>query len=92
MSFFDIQHIYKSFVSGEVEEQILKGINLSLQQGEMTALVGASGSGKSTLLTIAAGLQPASSGHILFKNHDLATLSQEQLRQIRAALCFNLRI
>ncbi|MBQ0139085.1 MAG: ABC transporter ATP-binding protein [Kurthia sp.] len=84
MSFFNIRHIHKSFVSGEVEEQILKGINLSLQQGEMTALVGASGSGKSTLLTIAAGLQPASSGHILFKHNDLATLSQEQLRQIRA--------
>lgn len=84
MNFFDLQHIEKSFSAGDVEEQILKGIDLSLQQGEITALIGASGSGKSTLLTIAAGLQQASSGHIFFEQTDLTTLSQEQLRQMRA--------
>ena len=57
MTIFTIDEVTKTFTNGEVEEQILKGINLSLQQGEITALVGASGSGKSTMLTIAAGLQ-----------------------------------
>lgn len=84
MNFFDLQQIDKSFVIGDGEEQILKGIDLSLQKGEMTALVGASGSGKSTLLTIAAGLQKASDGHIFFEQTDLTKLSQEQLRQMRA--------
>lgn len=84
MSFFTIQQLEKSFPIGETDETILKGIDLTLQKGEITALVGASGSGKSTLLTIAAGLQSASEGHIYFNNEDLTTLSQEELRQMRA--------
>lgn len=84
MSFFEMQHVEKSFTVGDVEEQILKGIDLSIKQGEITALVGASGSGKSTLLTIAAGLQQASRGDILFQQQNLTTLTQDQLREIRA--------
>lgn len=62
----------------------MKGINLSLKEGEVTALVGASGSGKSTLLTIAAGLQPASNGQIIFEGKNMTTMSSEQIRKIRA--------
>lgn len=81
---FTTQDIRKTFKTGEVAEEILKGIDLSLTQGEITALVGASGSGKSTLLTIAAGLQPASGGEIHFNGEDLTAMNQEQIRQIRA--------
>ncbi|WP_117168096.1 ABC transporter ATP-binding protein [Paraliobacillus sediminis] len=84
MTVFTIKDVRKSFMNGEVEEEVLKGVNLSLQEGEITALVGASGSGKSTLLTIAAGLQPASAGQILFEGEDIVTLNQEQIRNIRA--------
>ncbi|CQR45957.1 ABC transporter ATP-binding protein YtrE [Paraliobacillus sp. PM-2] len=84
MSIFSIKDVHKSFTNGEVEEEILKGVNLSLQRGEVTALIGASGSGKSTLLTIAAGLQPASNGQIIFKNENIAAYNQEQTRKIRA--------
>ncbi|WP_182200214.1 ABC transporter ATP-binding protein [Paraliobacillus salinarum] len=84
MSIFEIKDVRKSFKNGEIEEEILKGVNLPLQKGEVTALVGASGSGKSTLLTIAAGLQPASSGQLLFDGKNLTDLNQEQIRQIRA--------
>lgn len=59
-------------------------MNLSLQEGEITALIGASGSGKSTLLTIAAGLQPASDGQVLFEGKNINAMSQEQIRKIRA--------
>lgn len=81
---FTTQDIRKTFKTGEVAEEILKGIDLSLVEGEITALVGASGSGKSTLLTIAAGLQTPSSGEIHFDGQDLGTLSPEKVRQIRA--------
>ena len=47
MTLFTIDELRKTFTNGEVEEEILKGINLSLKEGEITALVGASGSGKS---------------------------------------------
>ncbi|MCB5239583.1 MULTISPECIES: ABC transporter ATP-binding protein [Niallia] len=85
MSILKLANIKKTFINGEVKEQILKGINLSLREGEVTALRGASGSGKSTLLTIAAGLQPATSGQILFEEQNIANMSSEQVRKIRAS-------
>ena len=84
MTQLQLEQIRKSFINGEIEEEVLKGVDLSLQKGQITALIGASGSGKSTLLTIAAGLQPLSSGRVLFDNQNLAELRSEQVRNIRA--------
>lgn len=85
MTIFTINEVTKTFTNGEVNETVLKGINLSLQKGEITALVGASGSGKSTILTIAAGLQRATDGQILFQGKNMTEMSQEQIRKIRAS-------
>lgn len=57
MPILSIDGLEKIFSSANREEKVLKGINLEITKGEITALTGASGSGKSTLLTIAAGLQ-----------------------------------
>lgn len=84
MTIFTLDKVRKTFTNGELKEDILKGINLSLKSGELTALVGASGSGKSTLLTIAAGLQPASNGQVLFDGQNLTAMISEQVRKIRA--------
>lgn len=85
MTLFTIDNVRKTFTNGEVKEEILKGINLSLREGEITALVGASGSGKSTLLTIAAGLQPTSEGQVLFEGNNMTDMSAEQVREVRAS-------
>lgn len=85
MTIFTIDEVTKTFTNGEVEERVLKGINLSLHEGEITALVGASGSGKSTILTIAAGLQRASDGQVVFEGKNMTDMSQEQIRKIRAS-------
>ncbi|HHW36610.1 MAG TPA: ABC transporter ATP-binding protein [Bacillales bacterium] len=85
MSIFTMDKVKKTFTNGEIKEDILKGINLSLKEGEVTALVGASGSGKSTLLTIAAGLQHASDGQVIFEGENLNAMNQEQIRKIRAS-------
>lgn len=85
MTLFTIDKVRKTFINGEVKEEILKGVNLTLKDGELTALVGASGSGKSTLLTIAAGLQPASEGQVIFEGENLTKLNEEQVRKIRAS-------
>jgi ABC-type lipoprotein export system ATPase subunit len=85
MTIITVDQVRKTMTSGEVKEEILKGINLSLREGEITALVGASGSGKSTLLTIAAGLQPATDGKVLFEGKNMLTMSSEQVRKIRAS-------
>lgn len=84
MTFFKMDHIQKSFMIGKREEMILKDISLELEEGKITALTGPSGCGKSTLLTIAAGLQEATSGHLIVEDVDMTTLSAEQVRAIRA--------
>lgn len=84
MGIFTIDGVKKTFIHGEVREEILKGIDLSLKEGELTALVGASGAGKSTLLTIAAGLQRATDGQVIFDGQSLTTMNEEQVRRIRA--------
>ncbi|MBH0169428.1 ABC transporter ATP-binding protein [Fictibacillus sp. 18YEL24] len=84
MDIFTIDELRKTFTNGEMKEEILKGISLTLKEGEITALVGPSGSGKSTLLTIAAGLQPASDGKILFNDNNITSMTAEQVRVIRA--------
>lgn len=84
MSVFQLEAVQKEFKHGSTKEQILKGIDLELNKGELTALVGASGSGKSTLLTIAAGLQDLSDGSITFGGQNLSALSREDVREIRA--------
>ncbi len=84
MSLFAINKVKKTFSNGELKEEILKGVDLTLREGEITALVGASGSGKSTLLTIAAGLQSASDGEVLFEGKNISAMNQEKIREIRA--------
>ncbi|WP_043931937.1 ABC transporter ATP-binding protein [Bacillus sp. EB01] len=84
MELIKFDEIKKTFTNGQVNEEILKGINLSLKEGEVTALVGSSGSGKSTLLTIAAGLQYASDGKVIFEGKDMNKMTPEQIRSIRA--------
>ncbi len=85
MTLFTMENVRKTFTNGEVQEEILKGINMTLKEGEVTALVGASGSGKSTLLTIAAGLQPTSEGQVIFQGKNMTALTAEQVRQVRAS-------
>lgn len=84
MTIFTIDEVRKTFKNGGVQEEILKGVNLSLREGEITALVGASGSGKSTLLTIAAGLQPTTDGQVRFEGKNITGMKAEQVRKIRA--------
>lgn len=84
MSSLQIEELEKSFKLGRNEETILKGINLKLEEGKITALVGTSGSGKSTLLTIAAGLQNASDGNIRFDDKNLTEMNSNDVREIRA--------
>lgn len=85
MTIFTIDEVTKTFTNGELDEQVLKGINFSLREGEITALVGASGSGKSTILTIAAGLQRATDGKVLFEGQNMTDMNQDQIRKIRAS-------
>ena len=67
-----------------VNKQVLHDISFSLNKGEVFTLLGPSGSGKSTILTIAAGLQRASDGQVVFEGNNMTSMNQEEIRKIRA--------
>lgn len=63
--------------------QVLKGINISICENEFVAIMGASGSGKSTLLYNISGMDHATSGEVLFEDERLIDLTDEELSKIR---------
>ncbi|RYC11986.1 ABC transporter ATP-binding protein [Ciceribacter ferrooxidans] len=80
---FLVENVTKSYQTGDVEVQALRGINLTLEGGEILVLLGPSGSGKSTLLNIMGGLDQATSGRVRFADHELTSLSERQLTLYR---------
>jgi putative ABC transport system ATP-binding protein len=67
--------------AGPVE--ILRGVDLSVAEGQSVALVGPSGSGKSSLLMVMTGLEAATSGQVLIAGHDFTKASEDRLAAIR---------
>jgi phospholipid/cholesterol/gamma-HCH transport system ATP-binding protein len=65
------------------EREILHGVNFEVRHGETVVILGGSGSGKSTLLRTLVGLERPSSGHILIKGSDIATIKPDELDEIR---------
>jgi lipoprotein-releasing system ATP-binding protein len=63
--------------------QVLKGIDLEIQSGEVISVVGASGAGKTTLLTILGTLDRADEGKLLINNTEISTLNSKQLSAFR---------
>ena len=61
---FQVEGVTKTYRTGDVEVWALRGVDLSLQRGEMAVLLGPSGSGKSTLLNIMGGLDRATAGRV----------------------------
>lgn len=78
-----LRNLDKTFGSGETGTHVLKGVNLILRRGEMTALIGASGSGKSTLLNILGTLLRPSSGQFRMLGEDLFTADDATLTAFR---------
>ncbi len=78
---FDNVHLSLNSSAGTVD--ILRGIDLSVGEGEAVGLIGPSGSGKSTMLMVMAGLERASSGTVRVAGHDLGAMSEDQLAVFR---------
>lgn len=78
-SFLEIHQVTKAFGSGDSRVQVLKGIDLEIQQGEFCVLLGPSGSGKSTLLNIIGGIDQADSGGIYVNGEAMADMNEKRL-------------
>jgi putative ABC transport system ATP-binding protein len=68
---------------GDAAVHALRGLHLTVQPGEMVAVMGPSGSGKSTLLNLAGGLDQATAGRVRVQGHELGSLSKANLAQVR---------
>ena len=79
---FDLWKIYHA---GAVEVPALRGVNLSVDEGEFVAIMGPSGCGKSTMLYILGGLTTPSSGQVLVDGNDLGEMSDSQRTLLRRA-------
>ncbi len=79
----DLQNINKSYRNGDQELQVLKDINLEVQEGEFLAIMGPSGSGKSTLMNIIGMLDRPSSGTYHLDGTEVAQLGEKKAAKIR---------
>ena len=75
--------ITKDYRLGEVQIAALRGVNLTIQQGEFTSIMGPSGCGKTTLLNLIGALDNPTTGQIFVENQDLSTMSDRQLSRLR---------
>lgn len=78
MSFIEIKNLYKTYTEGNIKTEVLKGINLKIEQNQLISIIGQSGSGKSTLLHLLGTLDSANAGEILFEKRNLCTLSSKE--------------
>ena len=77
--FLEISSIKKHFGEGESRVEVLKGIDISIEKGEICVLLGPSGSGKSTLLNIIGGIDNADSGYISIDGEKTADMNEKTL-------------
>lgn len=80
MSLLSLENITKSYDKKSI---VLKEFNLSVNTGEMVAIMGKSGSGKSTVLNIISGIESADSGRYIFKGNDMSKVSGDKMTVFR---------
>lgn len=83
MKIIEVSNLHKIYNSSEVKVHAVRGIDLSFQQGEFTAVVGPSGSGKTTFLNMMGGLDSPTEGKIIIDGIDIGELKSSKLTDFR---------
>ena len=83
MALIELDRISKVYHMGQIEVHALRGVSLSVERGEMIAIVGASGSGKSTLMNVVGCLDQPTSGTYTLDGQDVGRLNDDRLAEIR---------
>lgn len=79
-----MKNIVKSYVLGDEEQVVLKGINFRVNEGEFVSILGPSGSGKSTMMNIIGCLDCSTSGSYILSGQDIKDLNENELADIRS--------
>lgn len=79
----EVSGIVKTYGTGESKAEVLKGINLRIEDGDFVVILGASGSGKSTFLNCISGLERVDGGSIKYDGVDITRLSDKELTKFR---------
>lgn len=79
----EVKDLCKTYVINKRQNNVLKNVNFTVENGEMVAIMGPSGSGKSTLLYAVSGMDNATSGKIMFDGKNITSLSSNELAALR---------
>ncbi|MCF6184121.1 MAG: ABC transporter ATP-binding protein [Bacteroidales bacterium] len=83
MNIIETKNLHKTYKESEIEVHAVRGVDLSFEQGEFTAIVGPSGSGKTTLLNMIGGLDKPTEGEIIIDGINISTLKGSKLIDFR---------
>ncbi|GAA0766239.1 ABC transporter ATP-binding protein [Clostridium subterminale] len=83
MEILKIENLKKIYGEGETKVEALRNINLSIERGQMIAIMGPSGCGKSTLLNLISGIDKDTDGSIIVENSDISRLDENSLALYR---------
>ncbi len=79
----EVKDLCKTYVVDKRQNNVLRNVSFSVQEGEMVAIMGPSGSGKSTLLYTVSGMDAATGGTVLFRGKDITKLGNSELASFR---------
>ncbi|NTV78722.1 MAG: ABC transporter ATP-binding protein [Clostridiales bacterium] len=83
MNALTVKDLCKTYIISKKQNNVLRNINFTIQEGELTAIMGPSGSGKSTLLYTVSGMDSMSAGQVTFFGKELEHLTSNQLSDVR---------
>lgn len=83
MEIIRANHITKTYSNGLTSVEVIRDISLEIQEGEFVSIIGPSGSGKSTILYLLSGLEDVSSGEVLYRGQNLASMPEKEMAKLR---------
>ncbi|MCI6008290.1 MAG: ABC transporter ATP-binding protein [Ruminococcus sp.] len=83
MAILEVKDLCKTYITNKRQNNVLRNVNFTVEEGEMVAIMGPSGSGKSTLLYTVSGMDSMTAGQVNFRGKDISKLNGKKLAELR---------